>query len=127
ARRTGRVGFEHLLNGEPPHLLLGPAKNLTGLGMTQLAPLAVDGQFDAGEKTVSTAEREGDRTVLDLDHLTVDLGKQSLNLIDEHTQRGRGRLGSRRPGTPESDEDTEGDDTSRGRAHAGTDASSSPR
>src|SRR2546430_23358 len=83
--------------------------------------LPVEGQLDPGDEAVPTAERKGDRTGLDLDHLTVDLRKESLDLIDEHTQGGRGRLGSRRPGPPESDEDTEGDDTSRGRAHAGTD------
>ena len=108
-------------------MLLGPAQNLTSLRVTELAPLPVEGQLDPGDEAVPTAERKGDRTGLDLDHLTVDLRKESLDLIDEHTQGGRGRLGSRRPGTPESDEDTEGDDTSRGRAHAGTDASISPR
>jgi len=35
--------------------------------MTQLAPLPVYVELDAGEKTVSAAEPEGDRTVSDLD------------------------------------------------------------
>src|SRR5262249_5278853 len=64
--------------------------------------------------------------VLDLDHLAVDLWKQRLNLIDQDTERRRRSLGSRRPGTPQTDEETESDDPSRGPAHAGTDASISP-
>ncbi len=83
-------------------------EDLAGLRVTELATLAVEGKLDAGDQAVLTAEPERDRAVLDLDHLTVDLREQRLNLIDEHTEGGRRGLGSRRPGTPESDEEHRG-------------------
>src|SRR5262249_44102595 len=127
ARRPGRVGLEHLLDDEPADLLLRPAEDLAGLRMLELAALPVESQLDSGDDAVLAAKREGHGAVLDLDHLTVDLRKEGLNLINEHTDGGRRSLGSRRPGAPESGKDTEGDDPSCGSAHAGTDASISPR
>ena len=108
-------------------MLFRPAEHLAGLRVTELAALPVESELDAGDEAVFAADPECDRPVLDLDHLAVDLGKEGLNLIDDHTEAGRRSLGSRRPGAPQSGEDTKGDNTSRGSAHAGTDGSISPR
>ena len=126
ARRADRVGLENLLDGDPADRLLGPAQDLAGLWMTELSTLAIESQPDPREDAVATAERERDGGALDFDHLAVDLRKERHDLIDEHAQAGRRGLRSRRPGAPESHEQGEGDDASH-RAHAGTDASISPR
>src|SRR5262249_51070430 len=120
----------HRVRGARARVLLpGPPEKLAGLRMAELPALPIQSELNPGDQPVPGAERERDRSILNLDHLTVDLWKLRLNLIDEDTERrhsGRRGLGSRRPGTPQTDEDTEGDDSSRGPAHAGTDASISP-
>ena len=69
---------------ETTELLLRPPEDFTGLRMAGCA-LAVEQKLDAGTKPSLLPSEEGDRAVLDLDHLTVDLREQRLNLIDEHT------------------------------------------
>ena len=83
ARRAGRVRFEHFADRQPADGLLGAAQDLPGLGMAELPSLAIERKLDVRDETVTGAQRERDRTALDLDHLAVDLWKQRQDLIDD--------------------------------------------
>src|SRR5262249_17174572 len=84
-------------------------------------------KLDVREETVTAAERERNRAILNLDHLAIDLGKQRENLIDDDADGGR-RLCLGSEGTAANgDEAGEDQDPRQVTAHAETSASISPR
>ena len=76
--------------GDAPQSHLGAAQHLAGLGVLDLPALAKQRQLEPATGSILAPHPEGQRALLDLQHVSFDLGEEVHQLIGEHGHRDGG-------------------------------------